>query len=263
MVSHSKIYQHFHQEEYPFIDRMSDMINRVEDYYLLEVTEFLNAREVMILKSLIALTDLKMFVSTDYYPSEYGRVIIAPGYYDLEQSDFQIALVEISYQAKFNQLTHSQILGTLINELGVKRNLFGDVFVEMGYAQLMIKRELLDYFLGTITKIAKTSVKLREVNFDQLIRSIDNSQTLDILVSSFRLDGVVATILKKSRTQVIALIEANKIKVNYRLANKASDNLVIGDMVSIRGHGRFTLLADNGVTKHGKQKITLSKMIHK
>ncbi|MFB0684672.1 RNA-binding protein, partial [Streptococcus pyogenes] len=27
MVSHSKIYQHFHQEEYPFIDRMSDMIN--------------------------------------------------------------------------------------------------------------------------------------------------------------------------------------------------------------------------------------------
>ncbi|HHJ7670063.1 TPA: YlmH/Sll1252 family protein, partial [Streptococcus pyogenes] len=141
MVSHSKIYQHFHQEEYPFIDRMSDMINRVEDYYLLEVTEFLNPREVMILKSLIALTDLKMFVSTDYYPSEYGRVIIAPGYYDLEQSDFQIALVEISYQAKFNQLTHSQILGTLINELGVKRNLFGDVFVEMGYAQLMIKRE--------------------------------------------------------------------------------------------------------------------------
>ncbi|HER4405375.1 TPA: RNA-binding protein, partial [Streptococcus pyogenes] len=63
MVSHSKIYQHFHQEEYPFIDRMSDMINRVEDYYLLEVTEFLNPREVMILKSLIALTDLKMFVS--------------------------------------------------------------------------------------------------------------------------------------------------------------------------------------------------------
>ncbi|HHJ9929249.1 TPA: RNA-binding protein, partial [Streptococcus pyogenes] len=29
MVSHSKIYQHFHQEEYSFIDRMSDMINRV------------------------------------------------------------------------------------------------------------------------------------------------------------------------------------------------------------------------------------------
>ncbi|VEE25041.1 RNA-binding protein ylmH [Streptococcus canis] len=45
MVSHKELYQHFHQEEYPFIEKMSDMISRVDSHYLLEVTEFLNPRE--------------------------------------------------------------------------------------------------------------------------------------------------------------------------------------------------------------------------
>lgn len=40
---------------------MSDMINRVDSHYLLEVTDFLNPREITILKSLAAPTDLKVF----------------------------------------------------------------------------------------------------------------------------------------------------------------------------------------------------------
>lgn len=61
MVNHKQLYQHFHPEEYPFIEKMSDMINRVDSHYLLEVTDFLNPREITILKSLAAPTDLKVF----------------------------------------------------------------------------------------------------------------------------------------------------------------------------------------------------------
>lgn len=89
-------------------------------------------------------------------------MIVAPDYYDWDEADFQIALVEITYQAKFNQLTHGQILGTLINELGIKRSLLGDIFVETGYAQLMINRQLLGYVLTTISKIARASVSLKK-----------------------------------------------------------------------------------------------------
>ncbi|EFY03148.1 RNA-binding protein [Streptococcus dysgalactiae] len=263
MVNHKQLYQHFYPEEYPFIEKMSDMINRVDSHYFLEVTDFLNPREITILKSLVAPTDLKVFSSTDYYPSEYGRVIVVPDYYDLDEADFQIALVEITYQAKFNQLTHGQILGTLINELGIKRNLLGDIFVETGYAQLMINRQLLDYVLTTISKIARASVSLKEIPLNQLIKSSNDAQLVDIMVSSLRLDRLVATVLKKSRAQAMTLIETDKVKVNYRQVHKVADHLAIGDMVSIRGYGRFTLLTDNGLTKNGKYKLTLSKMMHK
>lgn len=123
-------------------------------------------------------------------------MIVAPDYYDLDEADFQIALVEITYQAKFNQLTHGQILGTLINELGIKRSLLGDIFVETGYAQLMINRQLLGYVLTTISKIARASVSLKEIPLNQLIKSSNDAQLVDIMVSSLRLDRLVATVLK-------------------------------------------------------------------
>lgn len=123
-------------------------------------------------------------------------MIVAPDYYDLDEADFQIALVEITYQAKFNQLTHGQILGTLINELGIKRSLLGDIFVEAGYAQLMINRQLLGYVLTTISKIARASVSLKEIPLNQLIKSSNDAQLVDIMVSSLRLDRLVATVLK-------------------------------------------------------------------
>lgn len=123
-------------------------------------------------------------------------MIVAPDYYDWDEADFQIALVEITYQAKFNQLTHGQILGTLINELGIKRSLLGDIFVETGYAQLMINRQLLGYVLTTISKIARASVSLKEIPLNQLIKSSNDAQLVDIMVSSLRLDRLVATVLK-------------------------------------------------------------------
>ncbi|MGT2934309.1 YlmH family RNA-binding protein [Streptococcus castoreus] len=263
MVVQKDLYQHFHPDEYPFIEKMSDIVDRVESQYLLEVTDFLNPREIAILKSLVAPTDLTIFASTDYYPSEYGRVIIAPDYYELDKDDFQIALVGITYHAKFNQLTHGQVLGALINELGIRRDLIGDIFVEIGHAQFMVNRQLLSYFLGNISKIAKVSVKLEEISFDQLIMSSGEVKHMDIMVSSLRLDRLIASVLKQSRSQAIKLIESDKVKVNYRLVNKVSDNVAIGDMVSIRGYGRFTLLTDNGLTKNEKYKLTLSKIMHK
>ncbi|HEL0120638.1 TPA: RNA-binding protein [Streptococcus equi subsp. zooepidemicus] len=264
MTVQTMLYQHFQPDEHPFIERMLDLIARVEANYLLEVTDFLNPREVTILKGLVAATNLQCFSSTDYYPSEYGRVIVAPDYYCLDKADFDLALIEVTYNAKFNQLTHAQILGTLINELGIKRALLGDIFVEIGHAQVMINRQLLSYCLGTIAKIARAKVKLKEIDLDQLLNLTANQQVpTDIMVSSLRVDRLIATVLKQSRNQAIRLVEAGKVKVNYQLVTKASQPVAVGDLISIRGYGRFSILTDNGFTKNGKYKLTLSKMMRK
>ncbi|EHI68626.1 YlmH family RNA-binding protein [Streptococcus ictaluri] len=263
MSAQKDIYQHFHPNEFHFIEKMSDVIQRVDDNYLLEVTDFLNPREILILKSLVAPTNLNCFSSTDSYSSEYGRVIIAPEYYKLETEDFDMALVEISYNAKFNHLSHAQILGTLINELGIKRSLLGDIYLDLDYAQIMISRKLLPYLLGNISKIARASVTLKEVTFDQLVQGTAQEITLDLTVSSLRLDRLLATVLKLSRSQAIKLIETDKVKCNYQPMDKPSESVAVGDLISIRGFGRFKLLSDNGFTKNGKYKLTISKMMHK
>ena len=48
---------------------------------------------------------------------EYAKVIVSPDYYQLDPSDFDLALLEMVYASKFHHLTHSQVLGTIVHQL--------------------------------------------------------------------------------------------------------------------------------------------------
>lgn len=263
MINQKNIYQHFQLEEVPFIERMMDQLQAVEDNYLLHVTDFLNPRQIEMVKMLAASKSIHCFSSSDIHQTEYGRLILAPDYYQLDPDDFEISLLEISYNSKFNTLRHSQILGTLINELGIKRSLIGDIMVHDGFAQLLVNKNMVSYFLGNIQKIARVSVNLREGNFSDLLPINQEERLVDVTLSSLRIDRLLASVLKLSRSQAIKLIESQKVKVNYRILTKCSDSLTVGDLVSVRGFGRFKILSDNGFTKNGKYKLTLSKTWHK
>lgn len=81
------------------------------------MTDFLNPREIQIVKDLANYYNLKFFVSSTFDNEEYGRVILAPDYYELDEDDFEIKRLEISYARQFNKLTHPKILGALLNQL--------------------------------------------------------------------------------------------------------------------------------------------------
>ena len=120
-----------------------------------------------------------------------------------------------------------------------------------------------DYFRADVTKIAKASVSLKEIPLEQLIAGEKDSRQLDIIVSSMRMDKVLATVLKLSRSQAVQLIETDKVKLNNQIVDRASEMLQVGDLISVRGFGRFSILSENGLTKNGKCKLTVDKMIHK
>ncbi|WP_159543630.1 RNA-binding protein [Streptococcus halichoeri] len=264
MIKDSTIYQHFHPDEYAFIDKVKDIIQQVDQTYAWQVTDFVNPRELTIIQSLVAQAQLTCFTSSDLFLSEYQRVIIAPEYYVLDPEDFDMALIEMTYNAKFNQIRHCQVLGTLLNELGIKRSLIGDILITDGNIQVMVAQTLVDYLLGTISKIGRASVQLKQVPLSELkqVKDLSEKET-DLLTSSLRLDRLMASVLKMSRHQAIRLIESEKVKVNYRPQTKSALTLAEGDLVSVRGFGRFRFIRLNGLTKHGKYKVTLGKTLHK
>ena len=263
MVVKKELYQHFRPDEYDFIEKVDDIACRVEETYAYVLTDFLNPRHIDIAKSVIGNRGLRYFVSSDCYPTEYARLIVAPDYYEFSVDDFELALLEVNYNSKFNQLTHSQIMGTLLHKLGIKRTVLGDILVESGYAQLLVMKNMVDYIKANVTKIAKASVSLKEISLEHLIAGEKESQLLNIVVSSMRLDKVLATVLKLSRSQAVQLIEAEKLTLNYQTISKVSEILQVGDLISVRGFGRFSILSENGLTKNGKCKLTIDKMIHK
>ena len=76
-----------------------------------------------------------------------------------------MTLLEIVYPSKFQQLTHSKILGTVLNRLGIDRKLFGDILVTEDKAQIIVDRRFTTLFQDGIQKISKLPVSLVERPF--------------------------------------------------------------------------------------------------
>lgn len=255
------IRQHFPKQEHAFISHIEDLIDRCQAIYALQLTEFLNPRQISIVKNLCQRADLKCFASTEHWPSEFGRCLIAPDYYELDSQDFEMVLLEINYPAKFGQLTHPKIMGTLIGQLGIKRTVLGDIVLNGTRAQLMLDRQLMHYCQERVTKIAGIGVTLTEVPFTELLISDDERLEIDLLVSSLRLDKIVAAVYKLSRSDAIKLIQSDKVKVNYAPVIEPDSQLVAHDLVSVRGYGRFVFTNQNGFSKSGKHKIVVERIL--
>lgn len=263
MMTKQDIYQHFRAEEQEVIEKTYDLIKQVEDTYSFCVTEFLNPRQITVMKSILGQTKLQVYQSSDFISSENARLLIAPAYYELNIADFHFSLLEINYNSKFNQLTHSQILGTLINRLGIERYLLGDIIVQENRAQVFIEKTMVSYLNAQVTKIGKATVVFEEIPFERQITSQSHIKEMNVLVSSMRLDKIIAAVLKLSRRKANQLIESEKVKLNYLVQPKVSHLIDIGDLISVRGYGRFTISRDNGLSKGGKHKLIIDRITHK
>ena len=253
----NNIYQHFSQDDQDFLDKSMELLQRVEDQYSFESTAFLNPHQVAILKNLSKQYDVQVFSSSDYFPSEFAKVLIAPSYYQLDVEDFDLALLEIVYASKFYKVSHSQIMGTLLHQLGIERRTFGDIIVVDDRAQVFVDRRLEEYFITNVSKIAKVPVRLKKVSLTEQLQNLSATKTRDVLVSSLRLDKLVATVFKLSRSQAVELIMGKQVKQNYRTIDNPSQQIALGELISVRKYGRFKVLTENGFSKNGKHKLTV------
>ncbi|MDR0297968.1 MAG: cell division protein [Streptococcaceae bacterium] len=254
----------FRPEERAFVSRCEDWLFQAQDRPIL--TYFLNPHERDVLRALAARASLTFFESAG---EEYKRVLVSPSFYRVDDADFELLLLEVSYNAKFKQLTHVQILGTFLGETGVRREEIGDILVSGGTAQIYVSRRLVSAFEQQITRIARLPVSLQELPLNGALSAsngsfsvrADSTQKI-ILASSLRLDKIIAAALTISRNFAGNMIQSEQVKVNYTLADKNDALLKTGDLISIRGYGRIKIGAVLGQTKKQKFKLEISLMMN-
>lgn len=256
MSSQDNIYQHFSKDERRFIDRCLDWIDQVENAYTMVTTPFLNPRESFILYNLVGKKEIQIFSSADVAETEWVKLILAPDYYVLDVADFDLALLEISYAAKFNQITHAQVLGAFLNQTGVKRQELGDIVITDQVAQAFVSRHLVDIFCQ-IDKIARVAVKIKEIPLSALTETVDKAIHEIVLVENLRIDKMIAVAFKISRNVAADLLAAGKVRLNYLEVQKKEIPVSQGDLLSVRGFGRIKIGDLLGQTKKGKQRVSL------
>lgn len=250
------IYQHFRAEERMFIDQVIDWVHQVDVQYTPYLTPFLDPREQFIVESVIGdYSDVVIKRFGGYEAAERQRLYLTPSYFEPTQDDYQIKLAEIRYPKKFTDLSHGQILGTLMGA-GIKRETIGDIITDEERWQFFADKAIFHFLQSSIEKIGKISIQLEEADYTEIIIPKDSWEDRLEIVSSLRLDTILASVFNISRQKSKELIASNKVKVNWNETDRPDTVLSIYDVVSIRGYGRLRVQAIEGKTK--KEKIRLS-----
>ncbi|WP_404409040.1 RNA-binding protein [Jeotgalibacillus malaysiensis] len=250
------VYQHFREEERGFIDQVMDWKQDVEIKYAPRLTAFLDPRQQHIMQAIIGSAgDIKVAFEGGSEEGERKRGLIYPDYLSPERNDFELVLLDIGFPSKFVQLSHGDILGSLMG-LGIKREALGDILTSRDRIQLVTTKDMKDFLLMNLVQAGKAKVNVTEEKWENRILPENKWTEKNVLVSSMRLDTVLAGAVNISRQKAQLLIQGGKVKVNFRQEEKISFELDQGDMISVRGYGRMRVGERSGVTK--KDKIRLN-----
>lgn len=171
--------------------------------------------------------------------------------YFTDNSDYPIDCICIKpVNQKFaDNLTHRDFLGSLMG-LGIRREVIGDIIISDNCGYLFCLDTITDYIIRNLTQVRHTTV---ECNVTERIpqNALPQPENSEIIVSSERLDVIVATIYKMSRSQVLPLFHTEKVFVNGAVKTSPSVIIKNGDKVSVRGFGRFIY---KGVLRHTKKE---------
>src|SRR4051812_4737407 len=253
------IYQHFRPEEREYIDQVLNWKDYVETHYIPKLTDFLDPREQHILKMLIGEHGEAKYQLFGGSPSvERKRALIFPEYLTANEEEFQISLFEIQYPRKFVTIEHRQVLGTLMS-LGLKRGKFGDILITDEHVQFFAAKEISQYIKNNVESIGRAGVKLAETGIDNVVAAAQVWDENELTLSSLRLDTVISGIYHLSRQKSLALIQHGLVKVNWTLIENPSFPCDVGDMLSVRGHGRAKIIGLDGKTKKEKWRIIVGK----
>lgn len=254
------IYQHFREEEQPFIDQVLSWREEVERTYIRRLTDFLDPREQYIFRSIIGNhPDFNLQFFGGGEKAERKRAILAPYYEEISNNDFDITLLETSFPKKFIQITHRDVLGALMAS-GIKRKKLGDIIICDDTIQILADQEISTFLRLHLTGIKKANVEFSEQPLSNLRPSDDEWLEKSGTVSSLRLDAVISEIYHVSRQKAAEWIKKGAVKVNFRVTDNPAFQVENGDMFSIRGKGRSKLSAIHGKTKKEKWRITCAKL---
>ena len=213
-------------------------------------------RNIVTFSDFCGLNELNIFYSSR---ADFSSVkTVTSGGYEWK---FPILAVNIRpLNAKFaDVLTHRDYLGSLMN-LGVDRSRIGDIAVMDNSACVFCEEKLAGYLSTELTRVKHTSV-VCTVSDPEEISYTPKTEEIGGTVASVRLDSLIALAFHMSRSAVIPLIEGGRTFINGRLSTSNGARLKEGDIISVRGQGRFCLGALEGTTKKGRQFVRLQRYV--
>ena len=244
-----------------------DKVEMVEKKNKIEYTDFLDLAQIELVQKFINKIKLqnymiyggfdqaerKMFV---IYPDKFNSVVVEKSLSNI----VQIIRIELPDDLK-GKYTHRDYLGAVI-KLGIERKKIGDIIVDQNGADIIVDKDIVKFLLdnlGSLTRFSKSTISVQNI---EDLRTVEiKKEELEIIVSSMRLDNVISDLARCSRNKALDIINTERVFINFECETKKTKQVKTGDMITIRGKGRFFVKEIIGQTRSGRTVIKIEKFV--
>lgn len=243
-----------------FIAHMIDLSRRSETQDIFTFTSFLTPEEQSeLLLHRKELTHFSFFggaPGTERNVARFGDPE-ALGY----EVPWDVVCLRISPRgAKFAEpLTHRDFLGTLMGT-GLERDRIGDIVVRDGTAYVFTDEKTARYLCDTLDRVRHTAVDAA-VEAQPPAGELYRTETIRCIAASLRADGVTGAVFRLSRGAAAELFRQKKIFINGAQCENPAKAIREGDVISVRGYGKFRFRESVGSTKKDRVVFEADKYV--
>jgi RNA-binding protein YlmH len=145
--------------------------------------------------------------------------------------------------------------------LGIDRSVTGDILVRDDGADIIIVPEIADFLLEEYVQVGRTHVS-REVHpLSELKLPEVRTQIIKDTVPSARLDSIIASAFKLSRSKAAEAIRGGIVSVDHIECLKPDARVEEGAVLVLRGRGKALLKEIGGESKKGRIWVVIEKYI--
>lgn len=172
--------------------------------------------------------------------------------FDEQETAFPIVCLRVTpIDTRFTAMpAHRDALGALMS-LGFERSLLGDITVREKEIWIFCAERIASFICDNLTGIRNATVRCEIAGaIPEGALFATRSQILQ--VTSERLDAVVAHAMDLSRSDAQALFRAGRVFVNGAECSHPDTTPLPGQIISVRGIGRFRYEGQRSVSRKGK-----------
>lgn len=255
------------QEDKICLSQVLDKIEFSKTREKIEYTDFLDMYQVSLVENFLRKINIKTYqLYGGYEEAERKVLFVYPEKYDdkmLEKNyDKILKIVRVTLpEEEKGQYSHRNYLGGIV-KLGLKREKVGDIIVQEQGADIITLEEfsgILKQELPSLTRFENSKINVEEIQ--NLQKREVKVEQVKIIVPSLRLDNFVSDLARTSRSKAVQIMEQERVFVNGQNEKKASKQVKLGDIITIRGKGRFVIKEFDGTTRSGRTVVVVQKYV--
>lgn len=254
-------------EDRILLSQVLDKIEIAEKRNQIQYTDFLDMYQVALVKKFLNKNQLQNYILYGGFEDAERKIaIFYSDNYDKEivEKDYQKMLKVIRVKLgkdEIGKYTHRNYLGGII-KLGMKREKVGDILVADDGADIIVKEEtakILSKDLETLTRFQNSKIDV--IDLSDLRTPEIKVEEIDIIVPSLRLDNIASDLARTSRSKIVQVMAQERVFINGQCETKPSKAVKMGDVITIRGKGRFVVKEIKANTRSGRMVVSIDKYV--